>query len=217
MLRDLTSGMSTNLQSGVIRPVLIGRLGFVSDPIISWTGPGIFAPSGSGDPALDGQTFAPMLPALKMTPIQEDMGIGQPVTLAVTGNDLDDPALRQVVRDKRQWLLKKAYLWLGLLDADEHSVIADPVRIKTGYMTEIETERKDKTNEVRVTIDEDLGNARSAPFRWIDHTRLFPSDTFSTFIIKLANKPRGLESSDVNNTGGSGAGDPGRHGPMRLF
>ncbi len=218
-MRDLTAGMTTGVQAGVIRPVLIGRLDIATDPIVAWTGPGIFAPVGTGDAALDGQTFLPLAPFLEMSPIQEDQGIGGPVTLSLTGHDLDDEALRQIVRDKRKWRGQPAYLWLGLLNADEKTVIADPVRIKSGVMVSMLTLRNKETAEVRVTIDEDLGNARSAPYRWIDHARLFPADTFSAYIIKAANKPAGLEASDVRGQGGDwgGSGWGGYGSGMRYF
>jgi hypothetical protein len=196
-MRDITAGMTTALGAGVIRPVLIGRLDIASDPVVAWTGPGVFAPTGTGDAALDGRTFLPLAPFLEMSPIEEDQGIGGPVTLALTGHDLDEETLRQVVRDKRQWRGQPAYLWLGLLAADEKSVIADPVRIKSGVMTGMTVLRNKETAEVRVTLDADLGNARSAPYRWLDHSRIYPSDTFSAYIIKLANKPQGLTGADV--------------------
>ncbi len=71
------------------------------------------------------------------------------------------------------------------------------MRIKTGVITQMFISRNQDKAVVGTTIDRDLGNARSAPFRWIDHPRLFATDTFSTFVIKLANKPAGLERSDV--------------------
>lgn len=197
--RDLTTAMSTGLQARVVRPVLIGRLDIASDPVTAWLGPGIFAPTGTGDTALDGQTFDPLGPFVGMDDIKEDQGIGGPVSLVLTGEDLDMDLLRQVVRDKREWRGRKAWLWLGLLDEDQHSVIADPVRIKTGVMTKMEVQRNKNAATVTVTIDEDLGNARSAPFRWVDLPRLHSSDDFSAFVTTLSNKQRPLTSTDVGN------------------
>lgn len=193
----VTAAMTTALQEPIVRPVLIIRLDIVTDPIIAWTGPGIFAPTDTGDAALDGQTFSPVAPFMDMSTINENQGIGGPVTLVATGHDLDEEILKQVVRDKRAWRGKKAWLWLGLLNSDENTVVDDPVRIKTGVIVQMLVDRKKDSASVSVVIDVDLGNAVSAPFRWIDHPRLFSSDTFSTFVVKLANKPQGLERSDV--------------------
>ena len=200
MARDLTAGMTTALDGATIRPVLIGYLAIDTDPVISWTGPGVFAPTGTDDAILNGKTFMPMAPFVKMSSILEDQSIGGPVTLTLSGHDLDEELLRQVVNDKRAWRGKAAYLWLGLLNSDEASVVADPVRIKTGVITNMVVSRTKDDMTVSVIIDRDLGNARSAPFRWIDHPRLFSTDTWSTYVKKLANKPRGLEASDVIQT-----------------
>lgn len=190
--RDITAGMKTGLEADTIRPVLIGRFDVLTDPLTAWTGYGTFAPSGTGDASLDGQIFVNMAPYIEMTDIVEDQEIGGPVQMTVSGHDLDEALLRQIVRDKRQWRGRSAWLWLGLLNADEATVIADPMRIKTGVMTQMQVVRQKDDAKVVVTIDKDLGRARSAPWRWIDHPRLFPADTWSTFIVALSNKPEGI-------------------------
>lgn len=194
--RDISSAMETGLQQGTVRPVLIGRFDIDTDPLKTWTGPGTFAPSGSNDAALNGQVFSPLAPYIEMTNIVEDQRIGGPVTLSVSGDDLDMPLLRQIIRDKRDWRGKKAYLWIGLLNADEYSVINYPVRIKTGFIVNISTARDQGTAIASITIDEDLQGARWGPYRWIDHERLFTGDTASSFIIKLSNKPQGFVNGD---------------------
>lgn len=197
MSRDLTSATSTALQQRVVRPVLIVRLDFATDPITAWNGPGIFAPSGSGDAALDGQTFTRVDAVVELSPIKEDQGIGEPVVLTATAHDLDEEALRQVVRDKRAWRGKPAYIWVGLMDSDHATVISDPFRAKTGVMTQMKVMRTAEESVIQITIDDDLSNSRSAPWRWIDHTRTYASDTWSVFVTLLANKPNGLGASDV--------------------
>ena len=200
MSRTITAALSAALQLSTIRPVLIGRLDIATDPVYAWTGPGIYAPSGTADSILNGISFDPVAPFVSVSDIQEDQGIGKPVTMIFSGHDVDEELLIQVVRDKRAWRGKNAYLWLGLLDTNEYSVIADPTRIKTGVITQMKTMRTEETAVVEVIIDQDLGNAKSAPFRWLDHTRLFSSDTFSTYMIKLGNRPQGFE--DMNIKGG---------------
>lgn len=197
--RDLTAGMVTALEAGTVRPVLIGRFDILTDPLVAWTGPGVFAPTGSGDAALDGQTFFNMAPYIELTDVVEDQGIGGPTTITVSGHDLDEDLLQQIVRDKRQWRGRSAWLWLGLLNADEATVVVDPTRIKTGIMSQMSTTRDSTQATVQVTIDRDLGRARSAPWRWIDHVRLFAADTWSTFVIELANNPEGLTDRPIHN------------------
>lgn len=206
--RDLTSGMKTALEGAVIRPVLIGRFDILNDPLVAWTGPGTFAPTSTGDPALDGQVFFGMAPYIEMADVVEDQGIGGPTTLKVAGHDLDEELLRQIVRDKRTWRGRGAWLWLGLLNVDEATVLPDPVRIKTGIMAQMTMGRDGEDATVTVTIDRDLGRAQGALWRWLDHTRIFPNDAWSTFMIELANKPEGLfDRPPGRDTGGDSGED----------
>ncbi|KKL97943.1 hypothetical protein LCGC14_1829370 [marine sediment metagenome] len=191
--KPMTAEVETALQQPDVRLVLIGRFDIISDPLKAWTGPGTFLPTGSGDGALDGETFVGLAPYVAISGITENQGIGGPVTLTISGEDLDEPLLRQIVRDKRQWRGQPAYLWWGLLNtADGYSVIADPVRMKSGIMVNMVTNRGKGAATVSITIDEDLGNAKSAPYRWIDHVLTYSTDTFSSYVVELANKPNGF-------------------------
>jgi len=213
--RNLTSETTQALQQPSVLPVLIGRLDILSDPIYSWTGPGLFVPTGSGDSALDGNSYDPAEAFIDISAIQEDQGIGGPVTITAKAHLRDEPLLRQLVRDRREWRGRQAYLWLGLLNEDENAVIPHPTRIKTGVMTNMLIRREADAASVDVVIDTDLGNARSAEFRWLDHSRYQEGDKFSSYILRLANKPKGFERGDVYNNGVSVIGAPGSDG--RVF
>jgi hypothetical protein len=195
MSRDLTTAMQTAIQQPVIRPVLIAYLDIDSDPITMWTGAGTFMPTTSGDAILNGKTYYPSESFIDVTDIVEDQGIGGPVTITLKANDIDEDALRQVCRDRAAWRGRDAYLWLGLLDTDLKSVYADPVRIKTGIMTSMTVNRSYNEVFIQLVVDVDIQNARTAPFRLLDHQRVHAGDTFSSFMVELSNKPSGLERS----------------------
>lgn len=196
----------------VVRPVLIGRLDIAGDPILAWDGPGIFAPSGTGDPALDGQLFDPVEAFVSMTDVQSDQGLGGPLTITASGADLDDPALRQLVRDRRVYQGRNAWVWLGLLDEDEASVIPDPVRLKTGVITTMTVRRDRDQATVEIVIDEDLGGARGRGVKIIEHDAFWPGDTFSSFALRLLNSRQGIPGlSDSERS------PPGPRGPFGGF
>jgi hypothetical protein len=205
--------MVTALEADTIRPVLLGRFDILTDPLVAWTGYGAFAPTGTGDPALDGQTFFAMAPYMELSDVKEDQGIGGPTTITVSGHDLDEELLRQIIRDKRQWRGRKAWLWLGLYNADESTVVTSPARIKTGVMTQMVTNRSGDDASVSVTIDQDLGRARGSLFRWLDHIRVYPVDTWSTFIVALSNQPGGITDQNVNLLDDRDYSDPNIHIP----
>ena len=193
MSRDLTSEMLGAIEAPVIRPVLIAYLDIASDPIAMWTGAGTFQPTGSPDLILNGKSFLPNSAFADMSEIKEDEGIGGPITILLAGDSLDEAALRQIVRDRRQWRGRKAYFWLGLLNENLNAVYEYPVRIKTGIMTRVEVRRGTDDVSIELVVDEDLGNAKTAAFRITDHARIHAGDTFSSFVTELANKPNGLE------------------------
>ena len=193
MTRPMTSAMGIALSEQVIRPVLIAYLDIASDPIAMWTGAGTFQPSGSPDSVLNGKSFFSSQSFADVSDIKEDQGIGGPVTLILKAEALDQDALRQLVRDRREWRGRPAYLWLGLFNESLNAVLEYPIRIKTGIMTSVTVTRSTSEVYIQMVIDADLQNAKTAPFRLLDHGRVWPSDTFSSFIIELSNKPAGLE------------------------
>lgn len=200
MLRDMSGDMQNAVSGAIFRPVLIGYLDIMTDPVQMWTGPGTFGPSGTPDTILNGKLFTPFESFVDVSDIKEDDGIGGPVTILLKGADLDETALRQIVRDRRQWRGRAAYLWLGILNTAENAVLSYPIRIKTGVMTRFLVSRAPQGVSLELTVDEDLGGAKSAPFRITDHREVYPTDTFSAYLVQLANKPQGLEQGDVRGS-----------------
>ena len=205
MSRDLASATQTGLQAGPYCKVLIGRLDIASDPVYVWTGPGILLPSGTSDAALNGYSFSPAQGFVGISSFFENMGIGRPVTATLTGHDMDQELMRQVVRDKRTWRLQPAYIWAAILDTDKMTVLGEPFRMKTGVMTNMTVTRTSDSAVVSVTIDEDVGKSRETAYYIADHPRLWAADTYATYVAKLANKPNGLGPLDVGGSFGIGA------------
>lgn len=185
--------MQDAIEAPVIRPVLIAYLDIASDPIAMWTGVGTFQPVGSPDAALNGKSFLPENAFADMSEVLENDGIGGPITIVLQGHSLDEAALRQIVRDRRQWRGRKAFVWLGLMNEQLNAVYEWPVRIKTGIMASVQVRRGTDDVSIELVVDEDLQNAKTAAFRLTDHARIHDGDTFSSFVTELANKPNGLE------------------------
>lgn len=205
-MSDLTNDMQAAVQLKTFRPVVIAYLDILGDPIAMWTGNGDFAPSGGADPVLNGKVYYRSESFANISEIQQDESIGAPVVITLKANDLDESALRQVVRDKRRWLGRKAYVWLGIFDEDGKTVLSEPFRIKTGILTEAQIIRSTGEAALQFSIDSDLQNARSAALRYVEHQNIFEGDTFSAYMVDLANKPGGFIRGALGG-GGSGGGD----------
>lgn len=187
---------SAALQSGILEPVIICRLDVLGDPVLSWSGPGNFAPSGTGDQALDGHVFSSVSGVpVEISDFSQTGNISEPVRIELPAHDLDQVLLRQVIRDNRVWQGRKAWLWLGLLDTDQAGLVGAPIRIYTGYITSINVSINDEESIASVTLDQDLQRSSSRPFRWTEHANIFPGDTASTYVHGLFNRPTGVKGS----------------------
>jgi hypothetical protein len=135
MARDLESGVVTEIQEDLYRPVWIVRLDIDRDPVLAWTGRGdlVVAADQTGDAALDGNTFVGLGNIGKIGEITDTEKGSNAVRLILPGADLTDTALQQVVMDNRRWQNRQAWIWFGVLDTSLN-VIADPARVKTGRM-----------------------------------------------------------------------------------
>lgn len=192
-MTNITQDMKDASGKRIFQPVVIAYLDIQGDPIAMWTGNGDFMPSGTSDEVLNGKTFLRSESFADISEIETNQGIGGPVTISLKANDLDESALRQVVRDKRLWLGRRAYIWLGLYDDDAKQVLSDPIRMRSGIITEAETPRSSNVTVLNFTIDSDLQNAKGAEFLLISHPNAAPGDTFTSFMLELANKPNGFQ------------------------
>lgn len=196
------------LQGDVVRPVFIGRFDILNDPLTAWTGHGLYAPSSSGDSALDGYVFTPTDAPVEISDIDQSSSIASPMSLLFPAHKLEEDVLRQVVRDKRQWLGRKAWIWMGFMNAEQNALVGHPLRIYSGYMTNMKIDVSLTQSVARLTIDQDLARSRGGRFRWVDHARIRPGDTASTFVQKLFNRPQGVRGTTGGPSSNPSVGDP---------
>lgn len=176
--------LSDHLEASNVRPVIIGFLDFKGAPKRGWTGPGLFVPSGTGDPDLDGHTFEPTAGAVEISDVTENQGLGGPVTITFLAGEMDDEDIvKEIISDQRAFMARKARIWLGFLTADESGVEPDIQAKFTGVMVGAKSTRKPGKGAVlEVRCDADLQGAQGPPVRIVTHQEAFSGDTFSTYI-----------------------------------
>ena len=206
MSRNLTQDMISETQKSHIRPVVFVYFDIASDPIAFWSGAGVVSGATSPDAAFNALTFLDGKDVIGVSDAIEDNNIGGQLTVSLRADDLDEVSLRQFVRDRREWRGRPALVWLGFLDTESNAIIEWPTRMKTGVMTDVSITRSTATVALDIVIDSDLRNSRVGGYRVINHQTLFPTDTFTAFMVELANKPRGFERQSY--TPGSGDGPP---------
>lgn len=198
---------SERLEAQEVRPVFAGWLDFKDDPAFGWTGPGVLAPSGTGDPILDGNLFSSAEGAVSITDFVENMGNGRPLTLTFSAPDTDTEIIRQIVRDRRVWQLRRAKIWLFFLMDDQASVHPEFAQLFSGVIVQANTNRRpDEPATIVLDLDTDLRAADGPEARLLDHARFHDADKFSTSILPLAQGP-------ITSASGSSSTPTGRFPP----
>lgn len=202
----IASPMQSALEARVLRPVFIGALDIESDPLYVWTGPGLFAPVATGDALLDGFQFWPVDGIINISDAIENTTSGSAMTITAAAADIDAPLLRQIIRDQRQWHMRRATIWIGMLADDDMTVIANPVRLKTGVIKDLQMSAAAgaaNSGVVNLVIDVDRGGAVGRGMTFADHPALWDGeDTLGNYVQKLANRPAGLQGSHDVAPGG---------------
>lgn len=178
------------LQAAVVIPVYIGYFDFASDPIRAWTGPGVFAPTTTGDADLDGFTFTSAAQLLRVSDFTENDGLSESfsLTFSVADDELDPYA--QLIANRASFLGRDAVIWRAFMNSDESAVLAYVDRVFAGVMVSADMQRiTGGSGELTLKCDQDLQKANVAPTRWIDHQFFHPTDTASSFINDLARGP----------------------------
>ncbi len=178
--------LDQRLTADVVRPVFVGLLDIKDDPVMGWTGPGVFAPTLTGDPDLDGNQFTSVEGAATISDFVESMSGSSGVSITFSGHDNDAEVMKQIIRDKRVWRVRKAKIWLFFLMDDEKTVHPEFRQLFSGVIAEVKSaDQPSSPSAIVLDLDVDLQNAAGAPARWIDHQQFNLGDTWSSYILDL--------------------------------
>lgn len=206
-----TAAMTAAASADVIHPIVIIRIDVENDPVYVYTGHGLFAPTGTGDPALDGNVFSSVAGVGEISDFVSKDGITEPVTASLFGVDIDDPLLRQIIRDGREWRGKPCWVWLGFYDLTDNDrpVVAYPRRMKYGVLTKIEVRRDEEIGVVVATIDEDVDAAFAEVHRYDSQRDFYSTDEAADYMQALANSPKGIHGSGYSGSNSSAVAEVG--------
>lgn len=197
--RDLDPATEAAVDASIVYPAWLFRLDIEGDPVIVWTGARDYTPTGTGDPALDGFTFERVGNIGDIGNIVDGRGGSQALNLRLPGVDLNDDALKQVVKDKRKWQFRQAWVWIATLDAN-YNVVGVPFRVKTGRMDRMNVGKGRKGSYVNLVIEShqayasEVGNQKYSELRDFD-----PTDTSQNYVHDLANRVAIIGGKVANN------------------
>jgi hypothetical protein len=209
MTRALEAATKTALQQPVLPFAAIIRLDVLDDPLFCWTGIGnlVFTAGQTGDVALDTFTFTGTGTAAEISTVSEGVGGSDALEIGLPGVDIDMPMLRQLMRDKRRWQFRRAWVWLLTLDPVTDAIVGKPFRIKTGRMDQMPYSENAGQGIVKCRIegqqaygDEALGT------RYSEQIDINPLDKSQNWVHSLANMTPALgQVSAAPGAGGGGA------------
>jgi len=190
----------TRAQDTTLRVAWAVHLDIDQDPISVWTGPGVFAPSGTADSALNGKVFESIGSAAIVTigPVTDDDKGVSPLTMALGGADIDADGARQFIRDRRAYQGRDAYVWFCLLN--EQYTGAEAERYYTGSMSVVAFQDGEEP-VLSLTIDRDLRLVRTPPRKLSRQKDIWPGDTFADWIVDAANGDSERESPIQDRAG----------------
>lgn len=197
--RDLHASTAAALDAEAVYTAWLFRLDIADDPVIVWTGARDYTPAGTGDAALDGFLFERVGFPGNIGNVVDGRGGSQALSLSLPGVDLNDEALKQVVKDKRRWQFRQAWVWIATLDAN-YNVVGVPFRVKTGRIDKMNIGQGRKGNYVNVTIEShqayasEVANTKYSELRDFD-----PTDTSQNYVHDLANRQAIIGGATANN------------------
>lgn len=214
MTRPLEPATSAAIDKPVLPLAVILSLDILGDPLLCWSGIGdlVFGASETGDPSLDGKTFSGTGSLIEVSTISEGVGGSDALDIAMPGVDMNQPLLRQLIRDRRRWQFRRAVAWGMVLHPVTGAIEGKPFRIKTGRIDRMPFVENDKQGTVKVKIEgqQAYGNTPLAT-RYGEAIDINPNDVSGKYVHSLANMTAaiGQASAPGGNYGGGSSGGGG--------
>lgn len=214
MTRPLDPATSTALDKPVLPLAVILSLDIVDDPLFAWSGIGdlVFGAAETGDPSLDGKTFLGTGSIIEVSTVSEGVGGSDALDVSMPGVSLNEPLLRQLIRDRKRWQFRRAVAWGLVLHPVTGAIEGKPFRIKTGRMDRMPFVENDKQGIVKVKIEgqQAYGNTPLAT-RYNEAIDINPNDVSGKYVHSLANMTANLGqvSAAAGTNYGSGVGTSG--------
>lgn len=209
-MRQVEAATKTAFDGEILPLAVILSLDIADDPLYCWSGHGdlTFGPGETGDPSLDGQTFVGTGDIIDISNISEGIGGSDALEISMPGVSLDEPLLRQLIRDRRRWQFKRAVVWLLVLDPDTLDIVGKPFRIKTGRIDKMPFKDNGKSGTIKCVIEgqQSYGNIPLGS-RYSEQFDLNPLDTSQKYVHSLANMNATIgKKSYPGGVGGGGKG-----------
>lgn len=181
MSRTLTGAMVTGIAGAQVAPVVFVEMDFESGFVRAW--------NGAGPLVWNGHTWQGGGELMAISPIEETQAI-EATSIQLTLSGVPSSLVSVAYVDFSQG--RPVTIWLGLLDIDAGTIVADPVQIFSGRMDTISDQDDGETASLSVTAESNLADLDRLRVRYFtdqDQQRLFPSDRSLRFMPAIQDRP----------------------------
>lgn len=176
------------LDARVIKPIFIGYLDIVGDPVRANTSGADITFSGAGDPDLDGNTFVGISAKfIDVSPIKAASGGSETVTASLSGLPVIDEETLDIIGNSANWQGRPARLWRIIRNAA--NVQQGGIQhYYTGYMTALDIASEPDNQVIKISIESYLAAFSQASGRsYLDQARYDAGDLSAMAAIAIAN------------------------------
>lgn len=200
MSRPLDTATAAAFQQSDLPVGFIIYLDILSDPLLTWTGLGdlVFAAGATGDAQLDGNTFIGSGTAFEIGATTDAIGGSDVMSITLTGVDLTQPMLRQVITNRNRWQFRRAYVWMMVLDPVTYAIVGKPFRIKTGRMDQMPYAESANGGVVTCKIEGQQAYGKQPLMtRYSEALDLNNTDVSQNYVYSLANMTAALGTASA--------------------
>jgi len=179
MARNLTSGMEAATTSQHLMPVLFVEALFETGTVRMWSGAGTFSWGGA-----DWIGAGNLLGLGAITETQEVRATGLDLSLSGIPSDMISLALSEPYQGR------ECRVFVGALDTNAHTLIADPYEAFRGYMDTMTMDEGAETATISVAVESrliDLERPRERRYDVLDQQILWPNDKFFEYVSSIQN------------------------------
>ncbi len=190
MVRPLDSATAAAVGNPIIPLAAIVRLYIVGDPLLAWTGLGdlVFGAGATGDPELDGATFKGIGSIIELAGISEGVGGTDGLAITLPGVDLNNLAMKQVIRDRNLWQFQRGLVWLMLINPDTGAITGKPFRVRTGRIDSMPYRQQNGEGSITAVIEgQQAYGTEALNSRYSEQPDININDTSQKWVWNLAN------------------------------
>ena len=201
---------SAALDANVIKPVFLGFIDFLNEPMRVNTSGADLTPTGTGDPDLDDLTFIGLrADVVDIGPVANRGDGTDSIQIKLSGLPVLDADMLAEIADPANWRSREIRLWRiirNALNVQQGGI----QHYYTGYMSNLTMPVTDKSQTIEVTVESYLAAYGPASNRsYLDQEKYDSGDLSAPAAIAIGNNASGGSPAGVAFSPGVGGGGGG--------